>query len=116
MTPEGTPATTTQTTTTETKPAVTPEGAPAAETTQTTTTKTTEVTKAEKADFKAGASVYGQNGELIGKLESVKADSAVVNTGKTRAEIGSDSFGKNDKGLVLGTTKADLDAKAKPKS
>ena len=117
-TPEGTPATTTQTTTTETKPANTPAGTPAAKTTQTTTTKTTEVVKAKAEDMKTGASVYGQNGELIGTLEAVKADSAVVNTGKTRAEIPSASFGKNDKGLVLGITKADLDAKAtaKPKS
>lgn len=117
-TADGQPATTTQTTTTETKPALTPEGAPAAETTQTTTTQTTEVTKAAKADFKTGVSVYGQNGELIGTLEAVKAESAVVNTGKTRAEIPSASFGKNDKGLVLGITKAELDAKAdaKPKS
>ena len=115
-TPEGTPATTTQTTTTETKPATTPAGTPAAKTTQ-TTTKTTEVVKAKAEDMKTGASVYGQNGELIGTLEAVKADSAVVNTGKTRAEIPSASFGKNDKGLVLGITKADLDAKAtaKPK-
>jgi hypothetical protein len=36
-----------------------------------------------------------------------------VNTGKARAEIPLTSFGKNEKGLVVSVTKADLDAKAK---
>ncbi|HEX6410306.1 MAG TPA: hypothetical protein VFZ88_06910, partial [Sphingomicrobium sp.] len=97
----------------ETTPATTPAGTPAAKTTQTTTTKTTEVVKATAEDMKVGVDVYGQNGELIGRLESVKTDSAVVNTGKTRAEIPSASFGKNDKGLVVSLTKAELDAQAK---
>jgi hypothetical protein len=111
-TPEGQPATTTQTTTTETLPTTTPEGQPAATTTQTTTTET-QVTAATAADLKAGASVYDQIGGLVGKIDSADDKGAVVNTGKARAEIPIASFGKNDKGLVVTITKAEIDAQAK---
>ena len=110
-TPEGQPATTTQTTTTETLPTTTPEGQ-AATTTQTTTTET-QVTAATAADLKAGASVYDQIGGLVGKIDSADDKGAVVNTGKARAEIPIASFGKNDKGLVVTITKAEIDAQAK---
>ena len=110
-TPEGQPATTTQTTTTETQPTTTPEGQPAATTTQTTTTQT-QVTAATAADLKAGVEVYDQSGALVGKVDSVGANGAIVNTGKARAEIPVASFGKNDKGLVVAITKAEIDAKA----
>ena len=72
------------------------------------------MTAATAADITKGAEVYDQNGELVGKVDSVKADGAIVNTGKARAEIPITSFGKNDKGLVVSITKADLDAQAKP--
>jgi hypothetical protein len=108
------PATTTQTTTTDTQPTTTPEGQPATTTTQTTTTET-QVTAATADDIKKGASVYDQSGALVGKVDSVKADAAIVNTGKARAEIPIASFGKNDKGLVVSVTKADLDAQTKTK-
>jgi hypothetical protein len=35
-----------------------------------------------------------------------------VNTGKARAEIPLTSFGKNDSGLVISVTKAEIEAKA----
>jgi hypothetical protein len=109
------PATTTQTTTTQTQPATTPEGQPATATTQTTTTET-QVTAATTADVKAGVSVYDQSGALVGKIDSAKGDAAIVNTGKARAEIALSSFGKNDKGLVISVTKADIEAQAKTKT
>ena len=111
-TPEGQPATTTQTTTTETQPTTTPEGQPATATTQTTTTQT-QVTAATAADVKAGVKVLDQTGAEVGKVDSVKGDAAVVNTGKARAEIPITSFGKNDSGLVISVTKAEIEAKAK---
>ena len=113
-TPEGQPATTTQTTTTATQPTTTPEGDPATTTTQTTTTET-QVTAATADDVKAGVSVYDQAGALVGKADPVKDDGVVVNTGEARAEIPLTSFGKNAKGLVISVTKAELEAKAKPK-
>jgi len=93
---------------------VTPEGQPAATTTETTTTET-QVTAATAADVKAGVSVYDQTGALVGKIDSKKGDSAIVNTGKARAEIALSSFGKNDKGLVISVTKADIEAQTKAK-
>jgi cytoskeletal protein RodZ len=128
------PATTTQTTTTQTQPATTTPPAttdtPAATTTQTTTTQTQQTTtepaatdqpaaatgaaaKATAADIKAGASVYDETGALVGKVVSANADGAVVNTGEVRAQIPLSAFGKNDKGLVISATKAELDAQAK---
>ena len=80
---------------------------------QPATAETGQMTQATAADIKAGASVYDQTGALVGKVDSVDADGALVNTGKARAEIPLSSFGKNDKGLVVSVTKADLDAEAK---
>jgi len=111
-TPEGQPATTTQTTTTQTQPTTTPEGQPAATTTQTTTTET-QVTAATAADVKAGVEVFDQSGALVGKVDSVGANGAVVNTGNARAEIPVASFGKNDKGLGVAITKAEIDDKVR---
>jgi hypothetical protein len=71
------------------------------------------VTLATTADVKAGVSVYDQSGALVGKVDSVDSDGAIVNTGKARAEIPLSSFGKNEKGLVVSVTKAELDSKAK---
>lgn len=108
--PETTTQTTTQTEQTTSEPGATDQ--PAA-------TPTGQMTKATAADIKAGASVYDQTGTLVGKVDSVDANGALVNTGKARAQIPLSSFGKNDKGLVVSATKADLDAKAretKPKS
>lgn len=108
--------TTIQTTTTQTQPATTTE--PATTTTQTTTTKTGQVTLATAEDIKAGLSVYDEKGGMVGKVETVSPKGAVVNTGKARAEIALSSFGKNDQGLVISITKADIEAKAeegKPK-
>ena len=102
--PETTTQTTTQTQQTTSEPGATDQ--PAA-------TPSGQVTKATAADIKAGASVYDQTGALVGKVDSVDADGALVNTGKARAQIPLSSFGKNDKGLVVSATKADLDAKAK---
>ena len=48
-----------------------------------------------------GVEVYDQSGALVGKVDSVSSDGAIVNTGKARAEIPLSSFGKNDKGLVV---------------
>jgi hypothetical protein len=61
---------------------------------------------------KAGVKVFDQTGAEVGKIDSVKGDAAVVNTGKARAEIPISSFGKNDSGLVISVTKAEIEAKA----
>jgi myo-inositol-hexaphosphate 3-phosphohydrolase len=121
----------TQPTTTETQPTTSesqpstmqtgtqtpPTASEPAATDQPAATQTEQITKATvKAtadDIKAGASVYDESGGLVGKVDSVDSKGAIVNTGKVRAQIALSSFGKNDKGLVVSITKADLDAQAK---
>jgi hypothetical protein len=116
------PATTTQTTTTQTPPPSTTtqpttQTQPTSEPTdQPAATQAGQVMKATAADIKAGVSVYDETGALVGKVDSIDADGAIVNTGEVRAEIPLSSFGKNDKGLVVSVSKADLDAQAKKKT
>ena len=75
-----------------------------------------QVTAATAADVKAGVSVFDQKGEAIGKVDSVSGKDAVVSTGTIKASIPISSFAKNDKGLVMAMTKAELEAAAKKKS
>lgn len=77
------------------------------------TTQRGQVTQAKSADIKVGASVYDQTGALVGKVDSVDANGAIVSTGESRAEIPLSSVGKNDKGLVITVTKSEIDAQAK---
>jgi hypothetical protein len=122
----GTPAAPAQTQTTTTRStATTPTdsatGAPIGPTerstsTSTTTTSVAAVQPATAADVKAGVSVYDQKGGMVGKIESVNAKGAVVSTGVVKATIPISSFAKSDKGLVIGMTKAELDASAKAKT
>lgn len=70
------------------------------------------VTQATAADIQAGASVRDQSGGMVGTIESVSAEGAVVSTGTVRAQVPIASFGKNGQGLVLAMTKAQLEAAA----
>lgn len=70
------------------------------------------VVAATSADVTAGATVRDTEGELVGTVESVTASGAVVATGKSRVQIPVTSFGKNEEGLVLAMSKAELDAAA----
>jgi hypothetical protein len=74
------------------------------------------VTPATQADLKAGTSVYDADGNAVGKIESADAKGAVVSTGKAKAQIPLSSIGKNDKGLDIAMTRAELEAAAKEKS
>ena len=68
---------------------------------------------ATASDVKAGVSVYDQKGDLVGKIDSVSGDNAVVSTGSARASIALSSFAKSDQGLVISMTKGELNAAAK---
>ena len=81
--------------------------------TQSATTAQPAAQAATAADVKAGVSVYDTQGGVVGKIDSISGTDAVVDTGATRAKIPISSFAKNDKGLVMSMTKADLDAAAK---
>lgn len=119
----GTPATPAQTQTTTTKSTTTTPtdavtGAPvgpseSSTTTSTTTTEASATRAATAADVKKGVSVYDQSGGVVGKIDSVSGKNAVLSTGSTKATVPISSFAKNDKGLVIGMTKAEIDAQAK---
>ncbi len=103
-------------------PAATPPAAaPAAQPAQTTAQAQTNVapgpvTVATAADLRTGVQVLDATGGLVGTVESADADSAVVSTGTIRAEIPLGSFGKNNRGLVISMTRAQLEAAAQARS
>jgi hypothetical protein len=69
-----------------------------------------------EADIKAGDTVRDTAGGVVGKVESVDVSGAVVATGKSRVQIPVTSFGKNQQGLVIAMTRAELDAAASAKT
>ena len=72
----------------------------------------TKVVAATEADVKAGNAVHDTSGASVGTIESVSASGAVISTGKSRIQVPLASLGKNDKGLVIAMSKAELDAAA----
>lgn len=58
----------------------------------------------------AGATVYGPDGNPVGTVDKVEGGNAVVNTGTASAALPVDKFGKSDKGLTIGFTKAQFEA------
>jgi hypothetical protein len=57
-----------------------------------------------------GAAVYGPDGSDVGKVESMAGGNVVIFTGANRATLPANSFGRNDKGLVISMTKEQLDS------
>ena len=76
----------------------------------------TATVKATKADVKAGAAVFDSSGNSVGKIESVTAKGVVLNTGKVQVTVPLSAFAKNDKGLLIGMTKDEIEAAAKKSS
>ena len=58
-----------------------------------------------------GDSVSDTTGAPVGTIESVSGGNAVLSTGVAKAAIPVASFAKGPNGLVIGITKADLEAK-----
>ena len=57
-----------------------------------------------------GAKVSDSTGADVGTIESVSGGNAVISTGTAKASIPVSSFAQGPKGLVVGITKADLEA------
>lgn len=57
-----------------------------------------------------GATVVDTSGNPVGTIDSVNGGTAVLATGTVKAQIPASSFAKGPKGLVIGITKADLEA------
>jgi hypothetical protein len=58
----------------------------------------------------AGATVVDTSGNPVGTIESVTGTTAVLSTGTAKASVPTSSFAQGPKGLVIGVTKADLEA------
>jgi hypothetical protein len=74
------------------------------------------IVAATRGDFRAGQEVRDPQGGLVGTVESVDDDGVVVSTGSVRAELPFRSFGKNDRGLVISLTRAELEEAAAAQS
>jgi len=59
-----------------------------------------------------GAAVSDATGAPVGTIESVSGGNAVLSTGKVKAQIPVSSFAQGPNGLLVGISKADLEAKA----
>jgi hypothetical protein len=70
------------------------------------------VVPATAADVTAGAAVLDPAGDAVGSVVSVSDNGAVVSTGSVRVTIPLPSFGKSDRGLVIGATRAEVEAQA----
>ena len=96
----------------EMTPAVTGQ-TPSGQTTGQTQTVATE--KVSKADVKAGATVFDSAGDTVGTIKSVSAKGAVLDTGKVKVTIPLTSLAKSEKGLLVGMSKAEIEAAARKK-
>jgi preprotein translocase subunit YajC len=66
---------------------------------------------AAKANVAVGASVMDTKGGTVGTIAQVNGDIAVVDTGTVKASVPTSAFAANgDKGLLMGMTKAELEA------
>lgn len=64
------------------------------------------VRKVTAADIAVGAALRDVNGQPIGKIDSVAADGAIVDTGQSKIKVPLTAFGMDNSGLVLGITSA----------
>lgn len=69
---------------------------------------------AAAADLVVGAQVIGSDGEVVGTIEEADANGAVVNTGTVRGRLALDGFYKDQRGLLIGYSRAELEAAAAP--
>ena len=98
----------------QTEEAAKPEAEAASEgaATDSATTEAGPVTAAAPSDFRTGIEVRDARGGMVGTVESVDGEGAIVFTGNLRAKLPFQSFGKNNLGLVISLSKAELEAAA----
>lgn len=60
----------------------------------------------------AGVPVSDAQGGAVGTIASVNGSVAVIDTGSVKASVPTASFAQGDKGLLIGMTKAELEAAA----
>jgi hypothetical protein len=64
---------------------------------------------AAASEILAGAEVRDKRGKLVGSVESVDADGAVVASAAGKVKVPLDAFGKHSKGLMIGITKTEFE-------
>jgi hypothetical protein len=64
---------------------------------------------AAAAEIVIGSPVRDKKGKPVGSVEFVESDGAVVVTGAGKVKVPLEAFGKDQKGLVIGISKADFD-------
>ena len=99
----------------QTEEAAKPEAEATAEAASTETSATAEagpVTAAAPSDFRTGMEVRDARGGMVGTVESVDGQGAIVFTGNLRAKLPFQSVGKNNLGLVISLSRAELEAAA----
>jgi len=71
--------------------------------------QTAQPAPAAAAQPAVGASVYGSDGALIGTVERISGQNAILAVGNFRVPVPFDRFGKSDKGLSLAMTRTQFD-------
>ena len=61
-------------------------------------------------DLAVGATVTGPEGQVVGTIETIADGVVTVNTGKHKAPLPADAFGKGEAGPTITVTKAQLEA------
>lgn len=64
---------------------------------------------AAPGDVAVGATVYGPEGQAVGKIVSVENGTAVLDTGKHQVPLGIDMYGKGETGPTITVTKVQLE-------
>jgi|GEM_PF-2458640 len=86
------------------------EAAVAAQRKKESTPRTARAVPAAPDDVTVGSEVRDSKGVMIGTIDSVSMSAAVVASPGGKVEVPLEGFGKNNKGLLVGMTKAEFDA------
>jgi preprotein translocase subunit YajC len=62
--------------------------------------------------IKVGTTIYDRNENVVGKIQSVKGDAAVIDTGSAKITLGLSSFMSWPKGPSISMTRSELEAAA----
>ena len=74
--------------------------------------KSLEATPATSADLVKGVAVNDPTGQLVGTIDSTTDAAVVLIVGERRNQVPRNTIGRNEKGLVIGVTKAEIEAGA----
>ena len=74
---------------------------------------TLQATPATEADLAKGTAVNDPSGQAVGTVDSITESAVVLAVGERRVQVPRNTIGKNEKGLVIGVTRAELEAGTK---